>query len=142
MATEQGKDWRIRVKTGASTFVTMGGETSLSWKRANAKTDQSTKDDGKYASSSYGATEISFTVQGNLKLPDPGLAAIDAASKASPPEVEVQVFRAGDNDDAPRYQGIVAVGNFDGNFPKDGPATYSFDMANAAVPTIDNLVGA
>ena len=137
MANEQGKDWRLYIKTGANAWTPIGGETSLKWSRSSQEQDQSDKDTGVYGASTYGQQKISFAVTGNLKLPDAGFTAAEVASKASPPEVEVQVKKVGGT--AIKYQGRVAIGNFSADFPKDGPATYSMDMANAAAPTVDNL---
>jgi predicted secreted protein len=138
MANEFGKDWRVHFKTGASTFVAIGGETSLSWTRSSAEQDISDKDSGVYGATSYGQQKIAFKVAGNLKLPDAGFTAADTASKASPPQTEVKIMKG----TVVKYQGLVAIGNFSAEFPKEGPATYSFDLANAAAPTIDNISAA
>jgi len=138
MANEQGKDWRLYIKTGSNAFTAVGGETSLSWKRASGENDISDKDSGIYGATMYGQQKISFTVAGNLKLPDAGFSAAEAASKASPPQIEVQIRKGA----TIKYQGQVGIGNFSADFPKEGPATYSFDMANAAAPTVDNLSAA
>ncbi|RSV15195.1 hypothetical protein CA235_09675 [Sphingomonas sp. ABOLF] len=130
MATEQGRDTRVKIKVGGE-FVPIGGETTFSFKRNSADVDTSDKDGGK---GTYGQTTISITPSGKLKLPDPGLVALDAASKANPPEVEVQISKG----DVVRFQGLVAVGNFSAEFPVD-VATWSCDMKNADTPTIDNL---
>jgi predicted secreted protein len=135
MANEQGKDWRVHIKSGASAFIPIGGETSFDWARSSAEQDQSDKDSGVYGATTYGQQKISFKVAGNLKLPDAGFTAAEAASKLSPPEIEVQIKRG----NVIKFQGMIAIGNFSASFPKDGPATYSMDMANAAAPTIDNL---
>lgn len=135
---EFGKDWRVHFKTGDTTFVSAGGETNLSWKRSSAEQDLSDKDSGVYGATSYGQQKINFTVAGNLKLPDAGFTAAENASKASPPQIEVKIMKGA----TVKYQGLVAIGNFAAEFPKDGPATYSFDLANAAAPTIDNLSAA
>jgi hypothetical protein len=119
MATEQGRDTRVKIKVGGE-FVPIGGETTFSF-----------KDGGK---GTYGQTTISISPSGKLKLPDPGLVALDAASKANPPEVEVQISKGA----VVRFQGLVAVGNFSAEFPVD-VATWSCDMKNADTPTIDNL---
>lgn len=135
MPNEFGKDWRIGIKTGDDKFTPIGGETSLSWKRSSQEQDISDKDSGVYGATSYGQQKITFSVGGNLKLPDAGFSAAEAASKASPPQVEVQVLKG----TVVKYQGLIAIGNFSADFPKDGPATWSMDMANAAAPTIDNF---
>ncbi len=136
MANEFGKDWRIRAKpAGGGASVAIGGETSFDWRRTSQEQDLSDKDSGIYGATSYGNQRINFAVSGNLKLPDPGLAAIVAASKLSPPQIEIEVVKA----DVVKFAGVVAIGNFSGTFPATGPATYSFDMANAAAPTVDDL---
>ncbi|MBM7407056.1 MULTISPECIES: phage tail tube protein [Sphingomonas] len=138
MANEQGKDWRINVKTGANAYAPVGGETSLEWTRSSAEQDQSDKDSGIYGATTYGQQKIAIKVAGNLKLPDAGFTALEAASKLSPPEIEVQIKRG----TVIKFQGLIAIGNFSASFPKDGPATYSMDLANAAAPTVDNLSAA
>lgn len=138
MANEQGKDWRLYIKTGSNAFTAIGGETSLSWKRASQEQDISDKDSGIYGAKTYGQQTITFTVNGNLKLPDAGFTAMEAAAKASPPQIEVQIKKGA----TIKFQGQVAIGNFSADFPKDGPATWSADMSNAAAPTVDNLSAA
>jgi predicted secreted protein len=137
MANEQGKDYRVHIKTasGPDVFTAIGGETNLSWKRSSQEQDQSDKDTGIYGASTYGQQKISFAVSGNLKLPDAGFSAANTASKASPPEIEIQVKKGA----VIKFQGKVAIGNFSAEFPTTGPATYSYDMANADVPSVDNL---
>lgn len=134
MANEQGKDWRLFIKAG-NALIPVGGETSLSMKRASEKQDTSDKDSGIYGSSQYGQQTVSFSLSGNLKLPDAGFTALEAASKLSPPNIEVQLQRSG----VVKYDGMVSVGNFSADFPTKGPATYSCDMDNAAAPTVDDL---
>lgn len=138
MGSEYGKDWRIKIGDGASeseAFNPIGGETSLDWKRASDEIDLSSKDDGAYKSGSYGQQAITFTVSGNVKLPDVGLEQADTISKASPPEVNIEVVKGA----VVKYSGKVGIGNFSASFPKDGPATYSFDMKNVGAPTVDDL---
>ena len=134
MANEFGKDWRVYIKS-AATFIAIGGETSLSWKRSSAEQDISDKDSGVYGATSYGQQKINFTVAGNVKLPDAGFTAAEVASKASPPQIEVQIKKG----DVIKFHGLIAIGNFSADFGKDGPATYSLDMANAAAPIVDNF---
>lgn len=136
MANEQGRDWRVKVKSGAA-FVAIGGETNLTFKRSRAEQDIGDKDTGDYDATSYGRKKIAIQVSGNLKLPDAGFSVLNAASNASPPHVEVQIVRG----DSIRFQGVIAIGNLDATFPKEGLATYSYDLANAAAPTIDDLTG-
>jgi len=138
MANEQGKDWRVAIKTGSNVFTPIGGETALDFTRSSAEQDQSDKDSGIYGATTYGQQKIALKSSGNLKLPDAGFTAAEAASKLSPPEIEVQIKRG----TVIKFQGLVAIGNFSANFPKDGPATWSMDMANAAAPTVDNLSAA
>lgn len=137
MGTERGLDWRIQIGDGATpeVFTNIGGEISFDWKRSSQEQDESTKDDGIYGSSSFGQQKITFSVNGNVKLPDAGLEAAFAASKASPPEVNVKVVKGA----IVKYAGLVAIGNFSSSFPKDGSATYSFDMVNVGAPTTDDL---
>jgi predicted secreted protein len=138
MPNEFGNDWRVAIKTGTNSFVAVGGETSLSWKRSSAEQDISDKDSGVYGATSYGQQKITFSVGGNLKLPDAGFSAAEAASKSSPPQVEVQIKKGA----VIKFQGLIAIGNFSAEFPKDAPATWSMDMANAAAPTVDNFSAA
>lgn len=138
--SQYGKDTRLFIGDGASdpeteTFSPIGGETSLDWKRSSDDVDLSSKDDGQYKSSSYGQQAITFTVQGNLKLPDTGLQAASDAAKSTTPERNIQIKRGS----VVVYQGRVGIGNFSATFPKDGSATYSFDMKNVGAPTIDDL---
>jgi len=132
MANEFGNDWRVAIKSGDG-FIPIGGETSLDWKRSSQEQDISDKDSGVYGATSYGQQKITFAVAGNLKLPDAGFAAAEAASKSSPPQVEVQIKKG----NVIKYHGLIAIGNFSASFPKDAPATFSMDMANAAAPIVD-----
>jgi len=132
MANEFGNDWRVAIKSGSG-FIPIGGETSLDWKRSSQEQDISDKDSGVYGATSYGQQKITFAVAGNLKLPDAGFAAAEAASKSSPPQVEVQIKKG----NVIKYHGLIAIGNFSASFPKDAPATFSMDMANAAAPIVD-----
>lgn len=132
---EFGKDWRVNVKTGPEVFTPIGGETTLEWRRSSQEQDLSDKDSGIYGATSYGQQRVNLAVSGNLKLPDAGLQAAETASKASPPQVEVKVMKGA----VVKFHGMVAVGNFSASFPQTGPATFSFDMANAAAPIIDAL---
>jgi predicted secreted protein len=136
MATERGADWRIEVKgTGAEEFHPIGGEISFDWSRSSNEIDESTKDDGQYGSTSYGQQKISIRANGNVKLPDPGLSRIAAVSKTSPPETVVRIVKG----EIVKFEGPVAVGNFSTTHPKDGPVTYTFDMANKGAPTVDDF---
>ena len=130
MGTEQGRDTRIMIM-GADDYVPIGGETTFSFKRNSADLDTSDKDGGK---GTYGQTKISISPQGKVKLPDPGLVALEAASKANPPEVSVKIMRG----EIVRFEGMVAVGNFSADFPIE-IATWSCDMQNSDTPITDNL---
>ncbi|HEX2594804.1 MAG TPA: phage tail tube protein [Rhizomicrobium sp.] len=135
--SQYGKDTRLYIGDGASTeaFNPIGGETSLSWKRSSDDIDLSSKDDGQYKSGSYGQQSITFTVQGNVKLPDVGLQAASDTAKSVTPERNIQLKRGA----VVIYSGRVGIGNFSAEFPKDGSATYSFDMKNVGAPAVDDL---
>jgi hypothetical protein len=137
MGTERGLDWRIQIGDGGSpeVFSNIGGEISFTWKRSSEEIDESTKDDGIYGSTSYGQQKIMISANGNVKLPDTGLQAAVAASKASPPEVNVKIVKL----TTTKYAGKVAIGNFSTDHDKKGPVTWSFDMTNVGAPTTDNL---
>lgn len=137
MGTEYGKDWRIHIGDGeeAETFTAIGGETSFDWKRSSQEIDESTKDDGMYGSTSYGQQKITFSVAGNVKLPDAGLQRAATVSKSAPPEVTIRAMKGA----VVKYEGRVAIGNFSTTHPKDGPVTYTFDMANKGAPEVDDL---
>lgn len=134
---EYGKDYRIFIGDGQQTegYLPIGGETSFDWKRSSQEQDISDKDGGIYGSTSYGQQKINFSVSGNLKLPDAGFEAAFDASKASPPEIDIQVKKGA----VIKFAGRVALGNFSATFPTNGPATYSFDMVNIGAPTTDDL---
>jgi hypothetical protein len=116
--------------------VPIGGETSHSFRRTSTDSDTSDKDSGVYGSSKYGLQRISVGLSGNLKLPDPGFAALFAASKTPDSEIEVQIAKG----DVVKYQCVSSIGNFSHEAPNTGPVTFSCDLANAAAPTVDNLV--
>lgn len=137
MGTEYGKGWRIHIGDGegVEAFTPIGGELSFEWSRTSNEIDESSKDDGDYGSTGYGAKKISFSVNGNLKLPDPGLERADEVAKASIPEVNLKVLKGA----IVKFAGKVSIGNFSTTHPKEGPCTYSFNMANKGAPTVDNL---
>lgn len=135
MATERGADWRIEVKDTGTEFDPIGGEISFDWSRSSNEIDESTKDDGMYGSTSYGQQKITFRVNGNVKLPDPGLTRIASVAKTSPPETIIRVTKGA----IVKFEGPVAVGNFSTTHPKDGAVTYTFDMANKGAPTVDDF---
>lgn len=137
MANEYGKDWRIKIGDGADpeVFSLLGGEGSWDFKRASDKIDLSSKDDGVYKASGWGQQEITISVSGKLKLPDTGLEAAFDTSKASPPEVNIELVKGA----ITKYAGKIGIGNFSCTGDKDGPVTYSFDMTAVAAPTTDDL---
>jgi hypothetical protein len=137
MGTEKGLDWRIHIGNNAEpeVFVPIGGEISFDWKRTSEEIDESTKDDGLYGATSYGQQKITFSINGNVKLPDVGLERAADVSKTAPPEANIKVMKGA----TVKYAGKVAIGNFSTSHPKNGPVTYSFDMANKGAPTTDDL---
>lgn len=132
MGTEQGRDTRLYVNI-AETFTKIGGETNHSYSADSPAIDTSDKDGG---SGSFGQRTIKIGVSGNTKIPDAGLEALYAASKANPPHVEVQIKYT---DGSIRFQGLVAVGSFKVDRPI-GVSTWSAELTNAANPTVDNAV--
>ena len=136
MANQYGRNYRIKVKpAGGAAGVVIGGETGFNMKRSSQEQDISDKDGGIYGSTSYGQQKISFSVSGNTKLPDAGYSAIYAASKANPPEIDIEIDDVGTT----RYAGRVAVGNFSQDHPTNGPVTFTFDMMNVGAPDTDAL---
>ena len=129
--TELGKDWRLKV---GDADAPIGGEKTFDWNRASNDVDTSDKDG---PSGVLIPGRVSFAVQGTVKLPDPGIAAIYAASKTGA-QIPLQAVKGA----VVKYDGPVTVGNWKGSFPNDGPATYSFDMTAAAPATVDDLVAA
>lgn len=126
--TQMGKDYRLKVGAGAAL---LGGEKTFDWKRASNDVDTSDKEG---PSGVLTPGRITFSVQGTVKLPDAGLkAAFDACKSGAIIPLEVA------NGGVTKYKGNVTCGNWSGSFPQDGPASYSFDMANADVPTVDDL---
>lgn len=133
MTTQMGKDWRLQFGDGANaeTFATLGGEKSFDWSRDSNDVDTSDKDG---PSGVLVPGRIKFSVSGNLKLPDAALLrAYNAAKTGSFIDLKVM------NGTIVKFAGQVTVGNWKGTFGADGPVPYSFDMANAAVPTTDDL---
>lgn len=135
--TDYGQTWRIKVGDGADpeVFVTIGGEVSFDWERSSKEIDTSSKDDGYLASTGYGSQKITITPNGKLKLPDPGLSKLVAASKAVPPTINVEIVSG----EVVQYAGEVAVGNFSTTHPNDDVCTWKCTLAASAVPTTDNL---
>ncbi len=137
MATEQGADWRIEIgdgESGSEGFDPIGGEISFDWGRTSTEQDESTKDDGVYGSTSFGQQKINIRANGNLKLPDPGISRASTVAKTTR-EANVRIVKGA----IVKFAGPVGIGNFSTTHPKDGPATWSFDMVNRGAPTIDNL---
>ena len=137
MATEFGKNWRVKIGDGEASeaFDVIGGEGSFDWNRQSKEIDTSSKDDGAYATMGYGRQSITFSVSGKLKLPDVGLERVDEIAKSGTPEVNVQITKGA----IVKYQGLIAIGNFSCSFPDNDVATFTFDMKAAAVPTVDDL---
>jgi predicted secreted protein len=135
--TEMGKDWRIQIGDDSDPVVysPIGGETTFDWKRSSQEIDLSSKDDGIYGSTTYGQQKITFSVSGNLKLPDVGLLAAEAASKASPPQAPIKVVKGA----IVKFAGVVAIGNFSVTAGKDGAVTYTFDASNVGAPDTDDI---
>lgn len=137
MANEQGREYRVYVKTGANAFTAIGGETSCSFKRSRSEQDKSDKDTGAYGATGHGRQSVAISSSGNLKLPDAGFVALDAASKLDVPEIEVQIKKG----TIVKYHGLVSIGSLNAEFP-EGLATWSAEMTNAAAPIVDNLTAA
>lgn len=138
MANEYGKDWRVCIGDGeevGEVFTPLGGETSHSFRRSSADIDLSDKDSGVYGSGSYGLQRVTISVSGNLKLPDAAFAALFAASKTSPPEINVQIRKNA----IIKFHGRVGVGNFSSEASREGPVTYSCDLSNIGAPIVDEL---
>lgn len=137
MSYQYGKDWRIKVKTGASTYATLGGEGQWDYKVSSDKIDFSSKDDVGVKAQGFGLRAIDFSVQGKVKIPDAGLKAVSDASKAVPPEIEMQLVDAAG---IVKYDGMMGVGNFSASGPDNAPVTYSFDLAAIQTPTVEDLM--
>jgi predicted secreted protein len=131
--TEFGKDWRLQFGDGQATeaFVTLAGEKGFSWKIGSNDVDTSDKD-GPAGVLIPG--RITFSVKGNVKLPDAGMTRVYAAVKSGA-IVNMKALKG----TVVKYSGPVTIGNFSADFDSDGPAPYSFDMANAATPSVNDL---
>jgi len=136
--TDYGKDWVVAVGIAGNpeSFTEIGGQTSLDWKTSTDKIDLSTKEDGNLKAQGFGQSTIDFTVQGKVKIPDAGLAAMYAASQAVPPVVDVQIKKG----TIIKYQGQIGVGNFSASAPVGDAVTYSYDMTATQVPTVNNMM--
>jgi hypothetical protein len=112
MGTERGLDWRIQIGDGGGpeVFTNIGGEISFDWKRSSEEIDESTKDDGPTAARPIGQQKITFSVNGNLKLPDPGLEAAFAPRRLAARGQRKVVKGA-----TVKFAGKVAIGNFSGD---------------------------
>lgn len=135
-----GKDFRLMIGSGTGTpetFTTLSGENTLSVKGSSDKIDTSSKDDGMYKTMTYGQKELTISVQGTLKLPDPGFARLYAVQKSALPELNAQIQHVPSNTTI--FAAPVAVGNWSNDFPDKGNASYSFDLTLAGVPTTDDL---
>ncbi len=137
MANEYGKDWRIKIGDGAATeaFDFLGGEGSWDFKRSSDSIDLSSKDDGAYKAQGWGQQAITISVTGNVKLPDDGLERVVDQSKASPPELNIQIVKGA----IVKFHGRVGIGNVSMTGGKDGPVTYSLDFSAVAAPTVDDV---
>lgn len=134
MSTERGIDTRLSFgdgATGTENFNPLGGEKSFDWNQASNDVDTSDKDG---PSGVFIPGRISFSAQGNVKLPSAGFSAAYAASKSGNP-IDLKVMKGA----IVRYAGKVTIGNFKASYPNDGSVTYSFDMANADQPTVNDL---
>jgi len=140
MAQEYGKDWRVCIGDGATTevFTALGGETSFSFRRSSQEIDFSDKDSGTYGSTGYGQQKITISPSGNLKLPDPAFSKLFTASKASPPEINIQIKKGS----VIKFHGKVGIGNFSSDADRNGPVTFSCDLSNIGAPIVDDLTAA
>lgn len=137
MAYELGKDWRLHIGDGGGSevFSALGGEMSFTFSRATAEIDLSTKDDSDYALADYGLQKISFSVEGNVKLPNTALERLLDVSKSTSKRVNIQVK----DSSIVKYAGEVAVGNVTIGAPRDGAVSYSFAMTASTAPTTDDM---
>ena len=137
MAHEYGRDWRIKISDGGSpaVFDAIGGEGSWSKKASSDKIDLSSKDDAQIKAMGWGQQEITFSVAGKLKLPDPGFEQLYAVSNVSPPEVEMQLVKNG----VIKWQGKVGVSGVSMDGSNNQAVTYSVDMTAVEAPSIDDL---
>lgn len=137
MGYELGKDWRIHVGDGGGSevFSALGGEGEFSFSRSTQEIDLSTKDDSDYALSDYGLQKITFSVSGNVKLPNTGLERMLDVSKSTSKRVNIQVK----DGSIVKYAGEVAVGNVTITAGKGGAVGYSFAMTASTAPTTDDM---
>ena len=138
MAHQYGRDWRIYLATGASTFAPIGGEGSWDQKRSSDSVDLSSKDDGQLKAEGFGQQSITFSLQGKVKLPDAGFE--HAFDLQKTPDVStVMQLR---NKDQIVYEGPVSIGNFSMSGQNGQAVTYSFDLKATALPGVDDLTPA
>ncbi len=137
MATRYGKDYRLKIKTGAATFILIGGEQQLTRKGSSREIDTSSKDDGLYETSGQGQKKITLSVSGKVKLPDEGLEAVYEAQKSAVPEGEFQIVHVLTG--AVVFQAPMSIGNWSDSFNNNEAVPYSFDLNLTAAPTIDDI---
>lgn len=134
MSTERGIDTRLSFGDGAQgteAFNTLGGEKTFDWNQASNDVDTSDKDG---PAGFFIPGRITFSTQGNVKLPSPGFSAAYTASKSGAP-IHLKAVKG----TIVRYSGNVTVGNFKASYPNDGSVSYSFDMANSDQPVVNDL---
>src|SRR5579871_4551770 len=133
-----GKNYRLKVGDGSSSevFSPVGGEGTLSFKGSSDTIDKSSKDDGNYKSSAFGQMSGTISLGGVLKLPDTGLAALDAAAKAGTP-IDIQVVDTLTT--TTKFAASVWVGNRNIDLNNNEAVKYSFDLALNGAPSIDTF---
>jgi len=140
MASEFGKDWRVKVQLeGNTTYATIGGEGSFDINRSSKEIDTSSKDDGEYGTAGFGRQTIAIPVNGKLKLPDPGLQRVVGVSKAAVKEVIVQIVKVAGDDEIVKFQGLMAVSSVSTSHPDDEVCTWRTEFKSAAAPTVDDI---
>lgn len=138
MSNQYGKEYRICIgdaQAGTEGFDPLAGETGFSFRRSSQEIDLSDKDSGAYGSGSYGQQRITISPSGNLKLPDAAFSRLFAASKAVPPEINIQIKHGA----IIKYHGRIGIGNFSAEFPTQGAVTFSCDFSNVGAPIVDAL---
>lgn len=133
----QGRGVRFMIGDGqqTETYLTIGGETNLSYKTSPDKVDLSSKDDGAYKSGAYGPFELAFSISGKVKITDAGLTRVQAASLTPGTLVDVKIL----NGTFVMYQGTCAIGPLSFEAPDAGVCTYTFEAMNVGVPTTNNI---
>lgn len=140
MSNEYGKEYRVCIGDGAAdpedeVFSPLEGETGFSFRRSSQEIDVGDKDSGAYGGTSYGQQRITISPSGNLKLPSPAFKRLSDASKASPPEINIQIKKGA----VVKFHCRVGIGNFSAEFPQTGTASFSCDLANTTAPIVDDL---